>query len=146
MLGFTILSQGDDLVVRPASMLTPELRAALRTAKLDLLTLLKEESASRSTGTHSIDQPAGDPSAAEPQHSAAPPEHLVQRLAASLACPRPWMRIADPERAAGYFRARALHMLTRASDCATRLALVEREEGAAARWGTPITSNEKEHD
>jgi hypothetical protein len=33
------------------------------------------------------------------------PEPLVKRLAAALATPRPWQRIADPERARGYFEA-----------------------------------------
>jgi hypothetical protein len=58
------------------------------------------------------------------------PEQLLHRLATALATPRTWMRITDPERAAGYYRARALHML--ATTTGDPLALVEREERSAA--------------
>jgi hypothetical protein len=42
--------------------------------------------------------------------------HLVQRLAAALATPRPWQRITDPERAHAYFEGRAKRMLTQATE------------------------------
>jgi hypothetical protein len=51
---------------------------------------------------------------------------------------RPWQRVTDPERAASYFRARALHMLAHARD---PLALVEHEERETARWATPTSTN-----
>lgn len=40
--GFTVAADGDRLTVSPASKLTDELRAALRTAKLELLAILAE--------------------------------------------------------------------------------------------------------
>lgn len=40
--GFTVVADGDRLTVSPASKLTDDLRAALRTAKPDLLTVLAE--------------------------------------------------------------------------------------------------------
>jgi hypothetical protein len=73
---------------------------------------------------------------AEPKPPPPPPEHLVQRLAAALATPRPWMHVADPERAASYFRARALHMLAAVRD---PVAVAEREEREAARWAASTT-------
>jgi hypothetical protein len=71
---------------------------------------------------------------AEPKLSLPPSEPLVQRLTAALMRPRPWMRITDPERARGYFEARARHMLATTSD---PLALVEREERSAAAQANP---------
>jgi hypothetical protein len=56
---------------------------------------------------------------------------LVQRLAAAMMTPRPWQRITDAARARAYFEARARHML--AATIGDRLALIEREERAAAR-------------
>ena len=55
----------------------------------------------------------------------------MQRLALALATPRPWQRIADPERARGYFEALARHLLTTVRD---QLAVVEREERAAKQF------------
>lgn len=48
--------------------------------------------------------------AIEPEPDAPPPE-LIQRLAAALAIPTPWQRIADPTKAAAYFEAEAIRRL-----------------------------------
>jgi hypothetical protein len=49
-LGITISADGDDLIIRPAAKLTPELRTSLRAAKPELLELLQaEQSRSRNT-------------------------------------------------------------------------------------------------
>jgi hypothetical protein len=77
---------------------------------------------------------------ADPDPPLPPPERLVQRLVAALMTPRPWMRITDPERARGYFEARARHILaTRSGDL---LALIEREERAAERWAVSATRHD----
>jgi hypothetical protein len=83
----------------------------------------------RSTSSAPLSPPAAAPPAAEP---------LVARLATALGALRPWQRITDPERARGYFEARARHMLATASD---PLALVEREERETARWATPTSTS-----
>ena len=58
---------------------------------------------------------------------------LVERLMAALAVDRPWQRITDRDRAALYFRARALAMLADAGDPEAQAALVEREEAETLR-------------
>jgi hypothetical protein len=65
--------------------------------------------------------------------STSPTPELVERLSAALAVDRPWQRITDRDRAALYFRARALHMLAQAYDPEAQTALVEREEAEARR-------------
>jgi hypothetical protein len=72
-----------------------------------------------------------------------PPEALVQRLAAALGTPRPWMRIRDAAKAHSYFEARARAMLAAAPD---QLALVEREESAAAQWAAAAPSAEDDEE
>jgi hypothetical protein len=57
------------------------------------------------------------------------PNVLLRRLTAALMIARPWMHITDPERARGYFEARARHML--ATTTGDLLAFVEREERTA---------------
>jgi hypothetical protein len=96
------------------------------------------QAADGSANVHTIDRSAGPASTDALTRPIAPPEHLVQRLAAALMTPRPWMRITNPELARAYFEARARHMLATASD--DPLALIEREErgvSPAARASAP---------
>jgi hypothetical protein len=75
---------------------------------------------------------AGAPPAAAPP----PPEpELVARLAATLAGPRPWQRVTDPENAAAYFAAQARRLLL-ACPPPDRPALVEKAERA-----TPVAGS-----
>jgi hypothetical protein len=62
-LGVTIAADGDNLTIRPASKLAPELRAQLRAAKPELLALLRTEAAA---------QPSA-PQPPDPLDSASPP-------------------------------------------------------------------------
>jgi hypothetical protein len=207
-LGITIGIDGDELVVRPASKLTPDLRNLLRGAKPELLELLRVEheggscKKSNDAGFYQKLKPPAPSSSfsrqAQPSRASADSDilagiaagaadnfidptsfndfnrqdleariaglldaqttvnearqkaarsieaggagrlpsgceslapnfdALVQRLAAALMTPRPWMRITDPERARGYFEARARHVLATAAR--DPLAVVEREE------------------
>jgi hypothetical protein len=68
----------------------------------------------------------------EPTDTPPAAEHLVQRLAAALAKPRPWQRATDPELALRYFEGRAKQMLAIARD---PVALVEHEERLAVEPG-----------
>jgi hypothetical protein len=72
----------------------------------------------------------------DPTDRPSPPEGLVQRLAVALATPRPWQRIVDAERAHGYFKGRARHLLSTVHDW---LAVVEREEEAAKKEFAQLT-------
>jgi hypothetical protein len=106
---------------------------------------------------HEVERDSEPPRPAEVQvralamkvHAGEPtgPEHLVPRLTAALATPRPWQRIADPDRAGAYFEARARHMLATARDPVAHEALIRREEREAERWVVTATTNDnpKEH-
>jgi hypothetical protein len=100
-----------------------------------------QKAAGHVANNDSTDRPVGRTSAADTERSATARERLVQRLATALAVSGPWQRITDPDRARSYFEARARHLFTTAGD---PLALVEREERAAARWAA--TTGEQSHD
>jgi exodeoxyribonuclease-5 len=61
-LGLIIRADGADLVINPASLLTPELRASLRAAKPDLLALIRAEADTNALAQASV--PAAAPGAA----------------------------------------------------------------------------------
>jgi hypothetical protein len=106
------LSQQLDAENAPSAARAPKAVSEPDTKEAELLDAIQD------TWPNAIVSPA------EPKPPPPPPQHVVQRLAVALARPRPWMHVADPERAASYFRARALHMLAAAHD---PVALVERE-------------------
>jgi hypothetical protein len=57
-LGISITAQGDDLLVQPASRLTPDLRAQLRAAKSAILAHLRAEATAAASPPAAVAQPA----------------------------------------------------------------------------------------
>jgi hypothetical protein len=71
--GFTVAADGDNLVIRPASKLTDDQRAAVRAAKPDLLTLLAEREPATEHSTTAA--PAYPPPDVEALHTAYAAHH-----------------------------------------------------------------------
>jgi hypothetical protein len=131
-----VVSGVDDAPEDPASA-SQSSRACAAAAQMKNSRRLKDfEVVSRPPAPESATEspPADAPRGTSALPTLPPPEPLVHRLATALSVDRPWQRITDPDRAAAYFRARALAMLASAPDLP---ALVEREEREAARWGPP---------